>query len=89
MAISNKKLGEAPAVKYKPYDEENKHLSYDQYVAKNNARKAAERRAEEVYHEEMTKAGIKEPAPKEERAEEQETVKEPKTSKTGRPKKTV
>lgn len=87
MAISNKKLGEAPAVKYKPYDEENKHLSYDQYVAKNNARKAAERKAEEVYREEMQKAGIKEPTPKEDQVEEQESVKEPKTSKVGRPKK--
>jgi len=90
MSISNKKLGEVPVVKYKPYDAENLHLSRDEYVRKNEARKAAELKAAEVYQEEMTKAGIKEPAPKEEKSEEgQEPVKEPKTLKTGRPKKTV
>lgn len=83
MAISNKRLGEAPVIKYKPYDEENKHLSRDQYIKKNEARKAAELKASEVYREEMAKAGIKEPEPK---AEE---VKEPKTSKSGKQKKTV
>lgn len=88
MPISNKRLGEAPVIKYKPYDAENLHLSRDEYIAKNEARKAAERKADEVYREEMAKAGIKEPEPKAEQPEEQ-AVKEPKTSKAGKTKKTV